>query len=250
MISIKGISKSFGSQRVLSDISLSINEGEMISIVGPSGVGKSVLLKLLIGVIRPDSGEILINGRSITAAENEDERNEIRKDLGVLYQSAALFDSMSVYENVAFPLKERMEVASKSEISSKVLQMLKSLSLIQYSNKLPQEVSVGIRKRVGLARALVTSPKILLIDEPNTGLDPRDGQEVYDLIKLCRNMWNLTGIVISHEIPEVFQVSDKVAMLLNGTIKEYGPPEELLSSRAPAVTQFLQGNKNGPIHIE
>lgn len=250
MILIKDIYKSFGSQIVLNGVSLEITPGKITAIVGPSGVGKSVLLKLIMGIMQPNSGTILIEGQDITAARSEFELNEIRSKLGVLFQNAALFDSLTVYENVAFPLYERLHMKSATAVHGKVVDMLESLSLTKYAFKLPQEISMGTRKRVGLARSLITEPKVLLFDEPNTGLDPWDGQEVYNLIIQCKKNWGFTGIVISHEIPEVFQVSDKVVMLLNGVVVEEGTPEDLMHSKDPSVQQFLSGSIDGPITIQ
>ncbi|MBN8548397.1 MAG: ATP-binding cassette domain-containing protein [Deltaproteobacteria bacterium] len=249
MISVQGVSKRFGAQVVLNRVSLEIEDGKTTTIVGPSGVGKSVLLKLIMGILAPDEGEVLIAGESITRARTEAERNRIRESLGVLFQSAALFDSLTVYDNVAFPLVERTRCTRK-EIHSKVVRMLEALSLEEYCHNVPQEISIGIRKRVGMARALITEPKVLLFDEPNTGLDPLVGQEVYDLIKSCKELWGFTGVVISHELPEVFQVSDKIAMLLNGKVIEEGSPQQLASSANPAVQQFLNGRVDGPIKIQ
>lgn len=249
MISVRGVSKSFGTQVVLNRVSLEFEDGKTTTIVGPSGVGKSVLLKLIMGILAPDEGDILIAGESITRARNEAERNRIRENLGVLFQSAALFDSLTVYDNIAFPLVERTKCKHK-EVHGKVVHMLQALSLEEYAENLPQEISIGIRKRVGMARALITEPKFLLFDEPNTGLDPLIGQEVYDLIKSCRERWGFTGIVISHELPEVFQVSDKIAMLLKGKVIQEGTPEQLVASENPAVQQFLNGRVDGPIKIQ
>lgn len=249
MISVRNVSKRFGTQQVLKDVSLEIAQQEIVAVVGPSGVGKSVLLKLIMGILRPDEGEIFVNGKNITTAKTEAERNDIRAVLGVLFQSAALFDSLTVYENVAFPLIERYH-KSYRQAHEKVMEILDSLSLSKYAGRYPQELSIGIRKRVGMARALIAEPKIFLFDEPNTGLDPLDGQEVYDLIRECRKKWNFAGLVISHEIPEVFQVSDKVAMLLNGKIEQIGTPAELQKSDNAAVKQFLRGELHGPIKIQ
>jgi phospholipid/cholesterol/gamma-HCH transport system ATP-binding protein len=249
MISIRNVSKRFGAQQVLRNVSLEIEAGEILAVVGPSGVGKSVLLKLIMGMLAPEEGEIFIKNASITAAKSEADRNAIRCSMGVLFQSAALFDSLSIYENVAFPLRERTNL-SKTEIHTKVVAMLESLSLEAYAWALPQEISLGMQKRVGLARSLITEPKVLLFDEPNTGLDPLVGQEVYDLIKFTHARRGFTGVVISHEIPEVFQVSHRVAMLLNGRIVAIGSPAELSASNDPAVAQFLQGKIDGPIRIQ
>ena len=249
MISVIGVSKSFGTQVVLDNVTIEIEDGKTTSIVGPSGVGKSVLLKLIMGILEPDSGHILINNQDISAATSEDARNRIRAQLGVLFQAAALMDSLSVYDNVAFPLIERLHLSRKAA-HPRVCEMLEALSLTEYHACLPQEISIGMRKRVGMARALITEPKIILFDEPNTGLDPLVGQEVYDLINECRARWGFTGVVISHEIPEVFQVSDRVAMLLGGRVVAEGSPEELMCSQDPSVQQFLHGRTDGPIKIQ
>lgn len=260
-ISVNGVSKRFGAQEVLRNVSLEIQPGQITAVVGPSGVGKSVLLKLIMGILEPDEGDILIGDRSITNTRGEAARNEIRSVLGVLFQSAALFDSLTIYQNVAFALSQRARMhtsekqskwsqLSATEIHERVVMMLESLSLVPYRDRYPQQVSIGIRKRVGMARALITEPSVLLFDEPNTGLDPLVGQEVYDLIKLCRERWGFTGVVISHELPEVFQVSDRVAMLLGGKVIAEGPPDELISSSNPAVQQFLNGRIDGPIKIQ
>ncbi len=255
VISARNVSKRFGAQVVLNDVSLDILPGKTTAIVGPSGVGKSVLLKLIMGILQPEEGDILIHGRSITQAPNERARNEIRECLGVLFQSAALYDSLSVYDNIAFPLRERAEdlqerKLSRVEIHEKVVEMLEALSLEEFAWNYPEEISIGIRKRVGLARALITRPEIVLFDEPNTGLDPLVGQEVYDLINLSKERWGVTGIVISHELPEVFQVSDRIVMLLGGKVVEDSTPNEFARSEKAVVQQFLHGKIDGPIKIQ
>ncbi len=249
MISIRNVYKRFGSQVVLDGVSLEIEDGQTLAIVGPSGVGKSVLLKLIMGILEPDAGEILIFDENITAAKSELQKNRIRRSLGVLFQSAALFDSLTVYENIAFALRERGGYSGK-DIHRRAIEMIEALSLEPYASNYPEQISIGIRKRVGMARALMTEPKILLFDEPNTGLDPLVGQEVYDLINDCKKRWGFTGVVISHELPEVFQVSDRVAMLLGGKIIQEGSPAELMKSPDPSVQQFLEGRIDGPIRIQ
>ena len=248
-ISVQNVTKCFGKQVVLKNVSLEIEPGKTTAVVGPSGVGKSVLLKLIMGILKPDQGDVLLYGKSIVAARSEDDKNDLRSCLGVLFQSAALFDSLTVFENVAFPLFSRLKM-KRDEAYDKVSDMLRSLSLTRYASLYPEEISMGMRKRVGMARALITEPSVFLFDEPNTGLDPLVGQEVYDLINECREKWRFAGVVVSHELPEVFQVSDRVAMLLNGELVETGSPEEISASNNPVVRQFLKGEVNGPIRIQ
>jgi phospholipid/cholesterol/gamma-HCH transport system ATP-binding protein len=249
MISIRNVSKSFGSQKVLKNVSLEIESGMTTGIVGPSGVGKSVLMKLILGMLEPDSGEIYVFGQKMSGLAHEIARNDIRARIGVLFQSAALLDSLTILENIAFPLQERLRL-SRREVLERVSTMITALSLENVAHRYPQEVSIGTRKRAGLARALVINPDAILIDEPNTGLDPLVGQEVYELISNCRTKCQFTGIVISHELPEVFQICDRVAMLLGGEIVIEGTPDDIQTSKNPAVEQFLNGWKDGPIKIQ
>ena len=249
MISVRGIRKTFGKQVVLDNINLEIAPGQTTAVVGPSGVGKSVLLKLIMGIMQPDSGSIFIAGENITEARSESLRNKIRRNLGVLFQSAALFDSLTVYDNIAFPVRERMRLGSNAT-HKRVLDIANSLSLIKYLKNYPEQLSIGVRKRVGMARALISEPRVLLIDEPNAGLDPLDGQEVYDLINACKKQVGFTGVVISHELPEVFQVSDRVAMIFGGKIITEGSPADMISSENTYVQQFLKGRTDGPIKIQ
>ncbi len=248
MISIKNVSKRFGSQQVLSRVSLEIELGKTTAIVGPSGTGKSVLLKILTGLIQADSGEVTINNESMTGCRSGEERRRICSKMGVLFQGAALFDSMTIYDNVAFPLRERREL-SEREIVRRTTQRLEEVGLRNYAWHYPGEVSIGMRKRVGIARALVIEPETILFDEPNTGLDPQVGQEIYELIRETQKGAGFTGIVVSHEIPEVFQICDRVAMLYQGVIQEEGSVEAFVRSKNPVVEQFSKGEIDGPIQI-
>lgn len=248
MISIRNIHKSFGSQVVLNGIDIEIENGETIAVVGPSGTGKSVLIKIITGLLEADAGEVLIDDAVMTSAKTENQRNAIRECMGILFQSAALFDSMSVFENVAFPLRYRLKLDER-EIEKRVLRRLEEVGMRGNELAFPGEISIGMRKRVGIARALVTNPTILLFDEPNTGLDPLRGQEIYELINETQKASGFTGIVISHEIPEVFQICRRVIMLHQGKVQLDGPVEEFSSSELPVVKQFRDGLLEGPISL-
>lgn len=248
MISIRSLSKRFGKQVVLADVNLDIAPGKTTAIVGPSGTGKSVLLKIVTGLMTADSGEVLIGGESMTGAKSGAERRRIASRMGVLFQAAALFDSMSLLENVMFPLIQRRECET-NEAVERAFESLDSVGLKDCAARYPGEVSIGMRKRAGIARALVTKPDILLFDEPNTGLDPQMGQEIYELIIETQQASGFTGIVVSHEIPEVFQVCSRVAMLYKGVVQEEGEVEVFMKSTNPVVRQFVKGDIEGPIQL-
>ena len=246
MIQIRNLSKRFGSQVVLDGVDLTIAEGKTTAIVGPSGTGKSVLLKIITGLLDADSGDVEIDGQSMTEAKSGTEKRRICRGMGVLFQAAALFDSINLLDNVGFPLRHRDKRPEK-EVIARSVEALHDVGLEGYELALPGEVSIGMRKRVGIARALVTEPDVLLFDEPNTGLDPQVGQEIYELINETQKKKGFTGIVVSHEIPEVFQVCSRVAMLYEGKVQEEGTVEEFLASKNPVVQQFVRGDLNGPI---
>ncbi|MCB0346324.1 MAG: ATP-binding cassette domain-containing protein [Bdellovibrionales bacterium] len=248
MIRIRNVTKRFGEQLVLDGINLDIEEGKTTAIVGPSGTGKSVLIKIITGLLLADGGEVLIGKDSMTAAKNVQERLDICARMGVLFQAAALFDSMTLFDNAAFPLRYRKQLGEK-EIVARTAKRLKDVGMLDYADRLPGQVSIGMRKRVGIARALVTDPDILLFDEPNTGLDPQVGQEIYELIAATQQHLGFTGIVISHEIPEVFQVCERVAMLYKGKVVIDAEVEEFQKSNNPIVQQFTRGDIEGPIKV-
>ncbi len=229
-------------------MSLDIEEGKTTAILGPSGTGKSVLLKLITGLMLVDSGEITIGDQSMTSAKNPHERRLICQRMGVLFQGAALFDSMNLIDNVAFPLRYTLKIP-ESEVIARSVEMLEQVGLAGKELALPGEVSIGMRKRVGIARAMVVEPEVILFDEPNTGLDPEVGQEIYELIRDTQRERGFTGIVVSHEIPEVFQVCDRVAMLYRGEVQINGAVDEFLACEKPVVQQFVRGDTVGPIEL-
>ncbi|MCL4491875.1 MAG: ATP-binding cassette domain-containing protein [Nitrospirae bacterium] len=217
-------------------INLTILDREVVAIIGESGGGKSVLLKHLIGILKPDKGKILVDGVDITKVGRR-ELDRIRDRFGVVFQGSALFDSMTIFENVAFPLNEKTKLG-KNEIQGKALRALEDVGLKGIENKYPSEISGGMKRRVALARALVIGPDTIFFDEPTTGLDPIILHSIHRLIIDTHVKYNFTGIIISHEIPEIFDVADKVAMLYQGTIVAAGTPEEIRKNSNPVVKQF------------
>jgi phospholipid/cholesterol/gamma-HCH transport system ATP-binding protein len=247
MITLRNVHKSFGDQKVLDGLDLDIPDGKITAIIGPSGEGKSVLLKHLIGLLQPDSGSVEVDGESIVALRRS-ELNRIREKFGMLFQNVALFDSMTVFENVAFPLEEKTRL-SKEEIRGRVLSALEDVGLNNIENKFPDELSGGMKKRVGLARAVVLNPKIILFDEPTTGLDPIIKRAIHQLIKDTHAKFGFTAVIVSHEIPEIFDVAQNVAMLFQGKILQHGTSEEIKNSDHPAIRQFISGSLDGPIQM-
>ncbi len=247
MITLRNLHKSFGSQKVLNGLDLDIPEGKITAIIGPSGEGKSVLLKHLIGLLQPDSGTVEVDGESIVALRRS-ELNRIREKFGMLFQNVALFDSMTVFENVAFPLEEKTAL-SKEEIRCRVLLALEDVGLKNIENKFPDELSGGMKKRVGLARAVVLNPRIILFDEPTTGLDPIIKRTIHQLIKDTHAKFGFTAVIVSHEIPEIFDVAQHVAMLFRGRILQFGTSDDIKHSTDPAISQFISGSLDGPIQM-
>ena len=247
MIQLTGLHKSFGSQNVLNGLNLTIPDGQITAIIGPSGEGKSVLLKHIIGLMQPDSGQIEIDGESIIGIRRS-ELNRIREKFGMLFQNAALFDSMNVFENVAFPLQEKTSF-SKDEIRTRVLSALEDVGLKNVEQKFTDELSGGMKKRVGLARALLLNPKIILFDEPTTGLDPIIKRAIHQLISETHAKFGFTAVIVSHEIPDIFDIAQNVAMLFRGEILQFGTAEEIMNSTHPVVKQFISGSLDGPIQM-
>jgi len=247
MIEFRDVRKSFGSQKVLDGVTLSIPRRRTTVIIGRSGTGKSVLLKHVLGLLRPDSGQVVVDGTDIATLGAEDLLG-LRRRFGMCFQNAALFDSMTVGENVAFPLVEHTRLPL-GKIQDVVREKLRLVGLVNVEHKMPSELSGGMRKRVGIARAIALEPEIILYDEPTTGLDPIMSAAIDDLIRRTQESLKLTCVVISHDIRAAFKIAHRIAMLYEGRVLVEGTPEELSQNPNPILRQFLEGRADGPIQI-
>ena len=245
MIEIENLHKSFDGSKVLKGISLHVENGEVIALIGRSGEGKSVLLRHVAGLKRPDKGRVLVDGKDVATLKGR-ALAQLRSRLGFLFQGGALFDSMTVFDNVAFPLREKTRLQEK-EIKEKVMAELDQVGLSGAEEKYPSQISGGMKKRAALARELVWAPEIMLFDEPTTGLDPIIGHAILNLIDNLHKRLQFTGIVVTHELEKVFKIVDRVAMLHEGVILAQGTPEQIVSSEDPVVQQFIKGEIEGPI---
>ena len=232
--------KAFDDHQVLQGLDLGIEEGEILTILGGSGTGKSVLLRMMIGLLKPDAGRILIEGEDIVPLP-EDALLKVRRKVGMLFQGAALFDSLTVEENVAFPLREHT-VMTLAEIRNRVGEVLALVGMGGTEAKYPTELSGGMRKRVGLARAIALTPRIVLYDEPTTGLDPRNVDKINELITDLRAKLRVTSVVVTHDLQSAFRISDRVALLAEGRIAGTGSPAEIGKSENHVVQEFLAGH--------
>jgi phospholipid/cholesterol/gamma-HCH transport system ATP-binding protein len=228
---------------VVRGVDLTIPSGKLTTIIGRSGEGKSVLLKHMIGLLQPDEGQVLVGDVDISRLRGQP-LNEVRKRFAMLFQGAALFDSMSVFENVAFPLKEKLRMKGP-EVAARVNEMLEQVGLAGMGHKFPAELSGGMRKRAGLARALVMRPEIVLFDEPTTGLDPLMAKAIHELITTMQQTFGFTAVMVSHEIPEIFSLSDYVAILKQGRIAVMAPPAEFIRTTDPEIQEFI--SVGGPV---
>lgn len=245
MIRLEGIHKAFGDLRVLDGLDLEVERGESVVVIGGSGSGKSVMIKHILGLLRPDAGRVVVDGLLVNELPSE-ELYGLRKQMGMLFQNAALFDSMDVFDNVSFALRHHTE-RSAEEIRERVGQVLGWVGLEGHEHKWPAELSGGMKKRVGLARAVALNPSIILYDEPTTGLDPILADQINELIVSLRERMSVTSVAITHDMASAYKIADRIAMLYKGRIEEVGTPEEIQSSDNPVVRQFIRGEAQGPI---
>ena len=244
-VRVEGLTKSFGGHAVWADVSLTLPAGEISVLLGPSGTGKSVFLKTLVGLLKPDRGSIWIDGEDLPAL-SERRLYEVRKLFGVLFQDGALFGSMNLYDNVAFPLREHTRLA-ESKVRAIVTDKLAMVGLLGAESKLPGQISGGMRKRAGLARALVLDPQIVLFDEPDSGLDPVRTAYLNQLIVDLNQQTGATFLIVTHDINTARTVPDNIGLIYHGHLAMFGPREMLLSSTEPVVRQFLNAQRVGPI---
>ncbi|MDH3212227.1 MAG: ATP-binding cassette domain-containing protein [Myxococcales bacterium] len=244
VIELRGLHKAFRGERVLRGVDLVVRDGETITILGGSGSGKSVCLKHMIGLLKPDAGRVLVLGEDVTDY-SERQLVEVRKALSMVFQSAALFDSLSVYENVAYPLREHCDW-SESRVAERVRACLEAVGLTGAERLMPAELSGGMRKRVGVARGIALEPRVMLYDEPTTGLDPANQRRVGELIRSLQQRLRVTSVVVTHELELCFAVSDRVALLKDGRIAAEGAAEAIRRSEDADVRAFLAGEQDAP----
>lgn len=245
MIELINLVKTFDDQVVLDNVNLTIRDGETVVIIGRSGAGKSVILKHIIGLMRPDSGQVIVDGQDVTRLGSK-ELNELRLKFGMLFQGAALFDSLNVRDNVAFNIIEHSKT-NDSAIDKRVAECLEMVGLKGIEHVRPAELSGGMKKRVGLARAICMNPKIILYDEPTTGVDPIMADAVNDLIKNLQSKLKTTAVAVTHDMTSAYKIADRIAMLYKGKIVEMGSPDEIKNTKNPVVRQFITGAATGPI---
>ena len=245
MIEITNLHKSFGSLQVLRGVNLTVEKGESMTVIGGSGSGKSVLIKHIIGLLFPDRGQVKIAGQILNNLD-EQQLNELRKKFGMLFQMAALFDSLTVWENVGFGLKQHTKLSDR-EIRALATEKLALVGLKDVEDKMPVDLSGGMRKRVGLARAIAMDAEIILYDEPTTGLDPITADSINDLIVDLRKKLGVTSVAITHDMHSAYKISDRIAMLYKGEIQEIGTPDQIKGTTNPIVKQFITGSAVGPI---
>jgi phospholipid/cholesterol/gamma-HCH transport system ATP-binding protein len=248
MIELKSVNKFFNDRKVLDNVSFKVEKGETFVIIGLSGTGKTVTLRHIAGLVDPSSGEVLIDSVQMNGADKRT-REKLRDRMGVLFQSGALLNWLNIEENIALPLVER-KLAGTTEIEQNVKEKLRILQLSDASKKMPAEISGGMKKRAGLARALVTNPEIILYDEPTSGLDPVMSSLINRLIIKLQKEFNVTSVVVTHDMNSAYEIADRIAMLYNGRIVQCDTPENIKNTDNPIVRQFIEGSLQGPITIE
>jgi phospholipid/cholesterol/gamma-HCH transport system ATP-binding protein len=247
LIEIRGLNVRLSGRDILKNINISLDRGKTLAVMGLSGVGKSTLLRCIIGLMKPASGEIFLEGREITRLKHS-QLDEIRKSIGMVFQSPALFDSMTIADNVAFGLREHTKMPEE-EIQRNVAEKLALVDLAGMGHLLPSQLSGGMQKRASIARAIITNPKIILYDEPTTGLDPIICNVINHLIMSLRKQLGVTSIVVTHDLESAFLITDEIAMLIGGEIVEKGPPDIIKDTNNPYVRQFVEGSLEGPIRV-
>jgi phospholipid/cholesterol/gamma-HCH transport system ATP-binding protein len=248
VIQMKNIHKSFGKRHILKGMNLSVRRGETMVILGPSGTGKSVSLKHITGLMEPDSGDCYVFGDKISGVREKD-KSKIRSRMGVLFQSGALINWLSVYDNLALPLREH-KIADEPEIDRIVMEKLKWLDLVPAKDTLPSNISGGMKKRAGLARALTTNPEIVLYDEPTSGLDPVMSNIINELIIRMKKELGLTSVIVTHDMSSAYMIADRISFIYEGTVIFCGTVSEIQSSTNPLVQQFIHGKTQGPMILE
>jgi phospholipid/cholesterol/gamma-HCH transport system ATP-binding protein len=247
MIEIVDLKKSFGNHEVLKGVNLTVRRGETVVVIGRSGCGKSVLLKHVIGIMKPDSGKIIVDGTDVTGLR-QSELYEFRRKFGMLFQGSALFDSLSVWENVGLGLTEHSNL-SETEIRKRVCEKLELVGLNRIDESRPSELSGGMKKRVGLARAIAMDPPVILYDEPTTGLDPIMADVINELIRNLQRTLKITSVAVTHDMKSAYKIGDRLAMLYGGKIVFEGTPDEIRASSNGVVRQFVDGRAEGPIPV-
>jgi phospholipid/cholesterol/gamma-HCH transport system ATP-binding protein len=245
MISFRHVSKSFGDKRVLRDVSFDVQDGEVFFIIGASGVGKSVLIKHLVGLLHPDSGEIWLDGQEVSRL-GERKMYPVRKRCAMVFQHATLFDSLTCAENVGLPLRKHRKLRP-AEVASEALRLLTQVHMEEFAERYPAELGDGLRKRVAIARALALEPRTVLFDEPTTSLDPVNARRVDQLIRELSDRLGVTSIVVSHDLPSIFGIADRIVMLYKGEVRLLGRPDDFRSTQDAIIEQFVNGRAEGPM---
>ncbi|MBR32737.1 MAG: ABC transporter ATP-binding protein [Spirochaetaceae bacterium] len=248
VIEMKGIHKAFGDREILKGVDIKVRRGEVMVLLGGSGTGKSVSIRHIIGLLKPDQGDVLIDGESMVHA-SKSRMEKLRGRMGVLFQSGALINWLSVYDNVALPLREH-RLVKDDEIDAIVKEKLKYMGLMPAMNLLPSNISGGMKKRAGIARALTTNPEILLYDEPTSGLDPVLSQVFNELVRKVQRELNVTQVVVTHDMASAYYIADRITFLYQGQVEMVGTPDEIRNTDNPVVQQFIQGKTKGPLILD